>query len=183
MTAHPTISERGFERKITGMIRNATSFAAFQLLWPFVVVEAIAVMALTLSAVWVSIRQSERESLTRLDAVIRSLQSNSFPLHQRVLVQMKGLSGQRVSDGRPESCLDRFDALLGRFSGSSAIGSHTAGANSGRSRGMALSEFVPVEVSSTRYLVGQIGVRQAGDATRLLVLIPERQMSSIRAQQ
>ncbi|MBL8814425.1 MAG: HAMP domain-containing histidine kinase [Planctomyces sp.] len=171
------------------MTRNSLHF---QLLWPFAVIQTLAVIGLTASGAWLSIRQSEQESLNRLNAVVGSLQTASFPLHSSVLEQMKGLSGaefitlssdyQLIAATMPVSASRRVleDALVQE----SALSGSDSQPKEPRSQNERLTELrtlAPIEVNGIRYQMGHVSLHSR-DGALLLALIPDREMSKIRQQ-
>jgi len=63
-----------------------------QILVPFAAVLLVAVGTISFASSWLAVRRSERTTLARLESVLQTLESATFPFSDRVLEQMHGLS-------------------------------------------------------------------------------------------
>jgi hypothetical protein len=64
-----------------------------QILMPFALLQGVVIMIISFNASWTAAQRAERESIARLDQVVRTLSESRFPVQSSVLEQMKGLSG------------------------------------------------------------------------------------------
>lgn len=145
-----------------------------QILMPFAVLQGMAIAIISLSASWMAVQRAERESIGRLDEVVRTLSESRFPVQHSVLEQMKGLSGADfvATDSRGNltaSTLPDDQAL------SVLAQPHTTLPVLGR-----LSEFQPVSVANETWLIGGVQTQRSPELKELLVLIPERKWQAIR---
>ena len=145
-----------------------------QILVPFALLQGLAIMIISFSASWTAAQRAERESISRLDQVVRTLSESRFPVQSSVLEQMKGLSGADfiASDARGRltaSTLPEVQALA------ILLTPRTTVSHPGR-----LSEFHPVSVANETWLIGGVQTQRSPELKELLVLIPEREWQAIR---
>lgn len=145
-----------------------------QILMPFALLQGVVIMIISFNASWTAAQRAERESIARLNQVVRTLGESRFPVQSSVLEQMKGLSGADfiATDARgilTASTLPEARAL--------SILSTPRAAVSDLGR---LSEFQPVSVAGETWLIGGVQTQRSPDLKELLVLIPESEWQAIR---
>ena len=145
-----------------------------QILVPFALLQGLAIMIISLSASWTAAQRAERESISRLDQVVRTLSESRFPVQSSVLEQMKGLSGADFiatdAQGRlTASTLPEAQALSILRTPRATV-THLD----------RLSEFQPVSVADETWLIGGVQTQRSPELKELLVLIPEREWQAIR---
>lgn len=145
-----------------------------QILIPFAVLQGIAVGVISISAAWSAAARAEREAVARLDQVVVTLSSSSFPVRGAVLEQMKGLSG---ADFIAASATDSVTATTLPDAVARAVIAvpRTAAPGTGR-----LGEFQPVTAGQESWLVGGVQVHRSPELRELLVLVPEQQWQTNR---
>ena len=145
-----------------------------QILVPFALLQGLAIMIISLSASWTAVQRAERESISRLDQVVRTLSESRFPVQTSVLEQMKGLSGADfiatdARGGLSASTLPEARAL------SILLVPRATVTHLDR-----LSEFQPVSVANETWLIGGVQTQRSPELKELLVLVPEREWHAIR---
>lgn len=145
-----------------------------QILMPFAVLQGMAIMIISLSASWTAAQRAERESISRLDQVVKTLSESRFPVQNSVLEQMKGLSGADfiatdARGGLTASTLSEDQALLILATPRATV-SHLN----------RLSEFQPVSVANETWLIEGVQAQRSPELKELLVLIREREWQAIR---
>ena len=145
-----------------------------QILIPFAALQGIAVGVISVSAAWAAVARAERDAIARLDQVVVTLSSSSFPVRGAVLEQMKGLSG---ADFIASGAIDSVTASTLPEAVARAVIAvpRTVSPGSGR-----LGEFQPVTVGQESWLVGGVQVFRSPELRELLVLVPEQQWQTTR---
>ena len=126
-----------------------------QILVPFALLQGLAIMIISLSASWTAVQRAERESISRLDQVVRTLSESRFPVQTSVLEQMKGLSGADfiatdARGGLSASTLPEARAL------SILLVPRATVTHLDR-----LSEFQPVSVANETWLIGGVQTQRS----------------------
>lgn len=67
-----------------------------QILLPFLMIQAVMVAAIALASAWTAVTQVEHDIEQRLQGVLTSLESSTYPLTTNILLQLKQLSGAEV---------------------------------------------------------------------------------------
>ena len=145
-----------------------------QILLPFALLQGVVIIIISLNASWTAAQRAERESIARLDQVVRTLSESRFPVQSSVLKQMKGLSGADFIATDANGILTA--STLAEARASSILSTPRATVpDLGR-----LSEFQPVSVAGETWLVGGVQTQRSPDLKELLVLIPESEWQAIR---
>lgn len=152
---------------MSGSIRN-------QILIPFACLQGVAIAVISALAAMSAVERAERDTIARLNQVVATLSTASFPVRGNVLEQMKGLSGAEfiairgsreivattLSDEQTRSVID-----------------HPRAASSGTGE---LSEFQTIKSGAESFLVGGVTVMRSPDLSEVIVLVPEQQWQTIR---
>jgi len=145
-----------------------------QILLPFALLQGVVIMIISFNASWTAAQRAERESIARLDQVVRTLSESRFPVQSSVLKQMKGLSGADFIATDANGILTA--STLSEAQASSILSTpRTTVPDLGR-----LSEFQPVSVAGETWLIGSVQTQRSPDLKELLVLIPESEWQAIR---
>jgi signal transduction histidine kinase len=145
-----------------------------QILLPFALLQGVVIMIISFNASWTAAQRAERESIARLDQVVRTLSESRFPVQSSVLKQMKGLSGADFIATDANGILTA--STLSEAQASSILSTpRTTVPDLGR-----LSEFQPVSVAGETWLIGGVQTQRSPDLKELLVLIPESEWQAIR---
>lgn len=145
-----------------------------QILLPFALLQGVVIMLISFNASWTAAQRVERESIARLDQVVRTLSESRFPVRNSVLKQMKGLSGADFIATDANGILTA--STLTDAQASSILSAPRATVpNLGR-----LSEFQPVSLAGETWLIGSVQTERSPDLKELLVLIPESKWQAIR---
>ena len=156
-----------FEQPMRWPIRN-------QILMPFALLQGVVIMIISFNASWTAAQRAERESIARLDQVVRTLSESRFPVQSSVLEQMKGLSGADFIATDANGLLTA--STLHETRALSILSTPRATVpDLGR-----LSEFQPVSVAGEMWLIGGVQAQRSPDLKELLVLIPESEWQAIR---
>ena len=59
-----------------------------QILVPFAVMQIIAAIVVSVSSAWVGVQSAEKRVAARLDSVLETLQSSTYPLTSNILMQL-----------------------------------------------------------------------------------------------
>lgn len=145
-----------------------------QILLPFALLQSVVIMIISLNASWTAAQRAERESIARLDQVVRTLSESRFPVQSSVLKQMKGLSGADFIATDANGVLTASTLSEARAS-SILTTPRTTVPDLGR-----LSEFQPISVAGETWLIGGVQTQRSPDLRELLVLIPESEWQAIR---
>lgn len=145
-----------------------------QILLPFALLQGVVIMIISFNASWTAAQRAERESIARLDQVVRTLSESRFPVQSSVLKQMKGLSGADFIATDANGILTA--STLSEARASSILSTpRTTVPDLGR-----LSEFRPVSFAGETWLIGGVQTQRSPDLKELLVLIPESEWKAIR---
>lgn len=145
-----------------------------QILMPFALLQSLAIMIISFSASLTAAQRAERESIARLDQVVRTLSESRFPVQSSVLEQMKGLSGADFIATDSRGTLTACTVSDARAASILAAPRRTI-SDLGR-----LSDFQPVSVAGEMWLIGGVQTQRSPDLKELLVLIPEREWQAVR---
>jgi signal transduction histidine kinase len=145
-----------------------------QILLPFALLQSVVIMIISLNASWTAAQRAERESIARLDQVVKTLSESRFPVQSSVLKQMKGLSGADFIATDANGVLTASTLSEARAS-SILTTPRTTVPDLGR-----LSEFQPISVAGETWLIGGVQTQRSPDLRELLVLIPESEWQAIR---
>lgn len=149
-----------------------------QILLPFAIVQTLAVAVLSVSAAWMAADRAEREAVGRLERVVATLSTASFPVRVPILQQMKGLSG---ADYVASDSLGRITAttldedIATRILSIPQASTPTGVPGSGR-----LGQLQPITAGDQAWLMGTVQILQSPELKQLLVLVPEQQWQSLR---
>lgn len=149
-----------------------------QILLPFAIVQTLAVAVLSVSAAWMAADRAEREAVGRLERVVATLSTASFPVRVPILQQMKGLSG---ADYVASDSLGRITAttldedIAARILSIPQASTPTGVPGSGR-----LGQLQPITAGDQAWLMGTVQILQSPELKQLLVLVPEQQWQSLR---
>ena len=151
-----------------------------QILLPFAIVQTLAVAILSCSAAWMAADRAEREAVERLERVVATLSTASFPVRVPILEQMKGLSGADYvasdSQGRvTATTLDEDTAARILAIPQASLPNTGTASESGR-----LGRLQPVRSGDQTWLRGTVQILQSAELKQLLVLVPEQQWQSLR---
>jgi signal transduction histidine kinase len=153
-----------------GSIRN-------QILIPFACLQGVAIAVISALAAWSAVDRAERDTIARLNQVVGTLSTASFPVRGNVLEQMKGLSGAEFIAIRGSN--EIVSSTLSDEQARSVLQLPRA-ASSGTGE---LSEFQTIQTGQTgaeSFLVGGVTVMRSPDLSELIVLVPEQQWQTIR---
>lgn len=138
-----------------------------QIFLPFAGVLLAAVATIAVFAAYVSAERSEQQTVAQLNRVIVTLGQSSFPYSERVLLQMRGLSGAEfvVLDERQtiRAATLPIQGAMGLTDTSSAVDGTLS----------SLGQYPTMIVSGVRYFAARVERRQATGTTTLVVLYPE----------
>jgi len=152
-----------------------------QILLPFAIIQTIAVIVISVSAAWMAGNRAERAAVERLERVVATLSSASFPVRAAILEQMKGLSAADfiASDANgnvtattlpPEAARKILSMSLPE---SASVSSQPVGP-------WQLGRLQPLTAGEQAWLAGPVEVLKSPELRQLLVLVPEQQWQSLR---
>jgi signal transduction histidine kinase len=138
-----------------------------QILVPLLVIQGVAVMAISVTMATLATRRGEREIINRVSGVIGAVEGTNFPYTSSVLAKMHGLSGAQfiafAEDGRVVA-----SSLVARSPLPSRLDVASLGAQVG-----SLGASPTIVLDGTRYLMVRPRSWGNSQASSLLVLYPE----------
>ncbi len=152
---------------MSGSIRN-------QILVPFAILQAVAIIVISVMAAWSAAARAEQETIARLNQVVGTLSTASFPVQGAVLEQMKGLSGAEFVALRGEG------EVVGSTLSTEQTNEILRQPRSVESAAQELTEFQTVSFGEDSFLLGSVAVMKSPNLSELIVLVPERQWQTIR---
>ncbi|MAT14386.1 MAG: signal transduction histidine kinase [Planctomyces sp.] len=150
-----------------------------QILVPFVIIQLISLLILTITSAVLAVRQAEENINQRLKNVVTSLQEATFPLTPDVLERLKSLSGAQfvvwdMGQNITQSTLAADPAVLAALPGRSKRGEGD------------VSDIVDqqsvLEIGGERYFSGRIRWKRGFGIDAVLVLYPEQSWQEARRQ-
>ncbi|REK20177.1 MAG: sensor histidine kinase [Planctomycetota bacterium] len=145
-----------------------------QILVPFLSIQVITVVAVAATSAWNAVRQVDRDLKQRLDGVVATLESASYPLTTRVLSQLHDLSGAEFI------VMDADDSLVIATLSSVESDELSAVPVIRGDDEAAVSNRSVIDVGGTAYISGFARRRTGPSGSWVLVLYPERRWALAR---
>ncbi|MCA9029742.1 MAG: HAMP domain-containing histidine kinase [Planctomycetaceae bacterium] len=138
-----------------------------QILIPFVVVQAATIIGIAVAASWLAVRSVEETIHARLSGVAETLRQSNFPLTERILTQLRDLSGAELvalngAGAVRASTLDNVESSVANLN----VVVWTANTPITANKQL-------IDIQGVTYFGGQVERRIAGETQNVFVLYPQ----------
>ena len=146
-----------------------------QILLPFLTIQLITVLAVAASSAWIAVRQVDEEIAARLESVVTTLETASYPLTSNILDQLHRLSGAHfvIDDERTTIAQSTMqDGVLPQVDGLTiqTTSPHRS----------LFEDRAVVTVANEQFFAGTVRRRSGSGPEAVLVLYPESRLAAAR---